>query len=131
MLLGDTGGHSELNEQLTYSFKNHLLVWGMDSLNQRDGRDELCARLPPPSLCPLSLSARAPDFRTATGRSALLFSFTFTCLLSPTGSSPPLRSWPPPHKEYYERVRERGPASPSCRTYKGGQLHLKSVLTKM
>lgn len=56
-VLGDTGGHSELEEQLTYSFKNHLLVSGMDSLNQWDGRDELCAWLPLPSLslCPLFL----------------------------------------------------------------------------
>lgn len=141
--LGDTGGHSELKEQLTYSFKNHLLVWGTDFLNQRDGRDELCARLPLPSLSlsPLSACAlfdgRARDFRTVqldTGRFSLILFFSFIHVyrsLSPTGSSPSLRSSSRPHKEYYERVRERGPASPSCHTCKGGQLHLKSVLTKM
>lgn len=125
----------ELNEQLTYSFKNQpFLVWGkMDSLTQWDGRDELCcvaASSPPSSLCPLSfrLCCLSKLFGSATGRrGASTSSSTFTCLLSPTysGSSFSLRSRPRTHTHKKSILGERGSEGrclQSCLTCKGGQL---------
>lgn len=119
----------------------------MDFFNQRDGRDELCAWLPLPSLslCPLfsAFSDALENFRTVnwTQGALVLLLLLFPLFihvyrsLSPTGSSPSLRSLPHPHtqtqKEYYERVRERGLASPSCHTCKrAGALTLKKRINQ-